>query len=185
MQSIHRAAARERGTLASCRAPLRLAVLLGIAACASQSASAPPVQVCVGSCAQKPVAPTPETCSIASARYQADGTPTECFYITELNRVAEPVKACSSGPGVIAVEYRFALDGTPRGLRAVADCNGCQLPAGADRERLLRCVEQAAAAARLPLSAERSEFYVVFPYRVGAPDDPRLNVGWSPMEPTH
>jgi len=162
-----------------------LALLQLMAACGSSTPSAEsPVRFCVGDCELMPVAPLPDGCHYGSPKYEPNGTPTQCYYYAELNRVAPAVAACSKTLGVVAAEYEFAPDGNPRSLRATADCEHCQLPSFVEQEPFLGCVERAAAAARLPLAPEQNAFRVVFLYRVGTREDSRLDLGWEPFEPS-
>ena len=161
---------------------LATAIVFLLGACASAATQAEPVRFCAGTCGLPPVAPLPEECSAASVRYRPDGTPTDCYYIAELNRVAPAVATCSQKLGVVAAEFHFVQDGSARSVRAVVDCEHCRMPEFVELEPFLRCVEQAASKARLPLAPEQNEFRIVFLYRVGTSEDPRLDLGWAPME---
>ena len=163
---------------------LRLIVFL--AACAPQWTEQPEVQFCAGTCGLEPAAPLPKECHADSAKYDPNGTPTKCYYVPELNRVADTVRACSNTLGIVAAEYHFDRDGMPRSVRATSDCEFCKQPKAIEEGPFLRCVERATSAARLPLAPGQNEFRVIFLYRVGVPEDPRLDLGWAPLEPgTH
>jgi hypothetical protein len=168
---------------------LRCGWVLVIAGCASSSSGQPVFQsslvnVCVGTCSQPPLVPTDAHCLDSGPQYLADGAPTYCTYGRALNGVAAGVKACAQAAGVVQVTYKFDQQGMPRSIKAVGNCEHCELPKNVDSPALLSCVERAAGAARLPLGPNRQEFDVAFPYRVGEPLDPRLKPGYSPMEGT-
>jgi hypothetical protein len=96
--------------------------------------------------------------------------------------VAESVKACSELEGTVQVVFDFQKDGTPSEVQADVECDGCRLPRAADERVLLDCVQKAASAARLPLEDEQATATVIYRYAVGAPEDPRLGLGWAPMD---
>lgn len=129
--------------------------------------------------------PTPDQpdCSDPyAAKYRTDGTPTPCYASSAARAVAEQIRACAEHEGTVQVTFDFARDGVPRHVRADVDCQACLLPRAADERAFLTCVERAASAARLPLTEKKDTFRVVYPYRVGHPEDPRLGLGFSPLE---
>lgn len=161
------------------------AVALAFGGCASGSSAplftSPVAQVCVGTCPLPPLVPVSE-CLDPSPQYLVDGAPTYCTYGIALNRVGDSMKACAKDPGIVQVTYLFDQQGAPRSIRADAACERCKPPRAPAQDEVLRCVERAAAAARLPLGPNRREFAVAFPYRVGEPEDPRLSPGYAPAD---
>ena len=138
-------------------------------------------QVCVGTCPLPPLVSISE-CIDPAPQYLPDGSPTCCTCGIALSRVSDSMKVCGKGPGIVQVTYLFDHEGVPRSIRADADCERCELPRAPAKQEVLSCVERAAAQARLPLGPNKREFAVVFPYRVGEPEDPRLKAGYSPAD---
>jgi hypothetical protein len=118
----------------------------------------------------------------AEPKYLPDGSPTQCDASAAANAVAESVRACAEQEGIVRVTFDFEREGAPRHVHADLECDECRLPRAAEQRPFLACVERAASAARLPLAATKTTFRVAFPYRVGFPEDPRLKLGWSPMD---
>jgi hypothetical protein len=82
----------------------------------------------------------------------------------------------------VKVEFVFERAGVPSKVHADVDCEECRLPRAADERALIECVEKAASGARLPLEDKKPTYTLVYLYKVGAPEDVRLRLGWSPLE---
>jgi hypothetical protein len=119
---------------------------------------------------------------VFAPKYESDGSPSVCYARGAVDVVAPSVKACSELEGTVEVVFDFQRDGVPSKVHADVECDGCRLPRAADERVLLECVEKAASAARLPLEDKQDTATVIYRYQVGAPEDPRLGVGWAPMD---
>ncbi|HKU40120.1 MAG TPA: hypothetical protein VJR89_18300 [Polyangiales bacterium] len=142
-----------------------------------------PASLWLAACQWSPGYPVAEPCpEFAGPTYDASGAPTRCYLLAAMQQIEPRVRECGApADGMLRIAFEFDAQGTARSVHAEFECHTCSDPHALHATKYLSCVEQAARAAQVVPGPSQRSFRVTYPFWANL--DPRLKLGWAPMEP--